>query len=231
MLGKMCLNEPTNSRRIFQKVTLALNKFNLDAAIKAMRKENGIIHYKIPHFVLMALLSVLPVVANTRITSEGSAAGRLASVISRHIHRSDGQWPTNWSQLSDELVEPNEWLASADKDSIQATYVFVAQDFPTNDFLMGKIIVAQYRPTKDTGIKGRYVVIHESSAYCHWEWVSERDFQALLAAYGRDLPPPSPEYLHFRFSRSLAAVTVLAMVAVAFCLWRFLKTRSCLVNG
>jgi hypothetical protein len=137
--------------------------------------------------------------ARTQPSQESSAAGRLGGVVQDYIIRHHGVWPTNWAPLASGLLQKNAQLVANGKMPFEGTYVFVPTNFPPLDRPDGRVILARSDSIEEGGLRGRYVVYQDTAMipdqFCTETWVNEKDFQALLVAFGGKLQEPDSNAL------------------------------------
>ena len=153
--------------------------------------------------------------AETRPSLEQTVAARLAGEMRECVKTNQGRWPTNWEQLQSGLQTCNDWLAAKGKGRVQALYVFVPTNFPVLERPEGRLILARYKPIMNGGLKGRYVVYQDPDEWVESGWVSDYDFDEMLAAFGSGLPLPSePDNSPWAQLCRIAPVIILLLVAV-----------------
>lgn len=126
----------------------------------------------------------------TKPTVESSSAGRIAVVVQHFIGENQGRWPTNWNELTLSLDDCNQKLLEKGKEVVPAIYVFTPTNLHKSDFREGRVIVASYKPVKEGGRKGRYVVYETPEKEIWTDWMAEVEFQEMLKQSGVTLPAP-----------------------------------------
>jgi hypothetical protein len=140
--------------------------------------------------------------------------------VEHYIRSHHGDWPTNWSPLASGLVDLNAELVANGKMPIEGKYVFVPTNFPPLDRPEGRVILAGYDSVKLGRDKGHYVVLQDPDQSCSASWVNEKDFQAVLSAFGAKLQEPDSNAVR------IAQAAVASMFAEDPDLKRRLVSRS-----
>jgi hypothetical protein len=98
---------------------------------------------------------------------------------------------------------------------VQALYVFVPTNLPAMESREGRLILALYKGIKEDGLKGRYVVYQDPEKWVESCWISDYDFNEILASFGSGLPLPSEFDVSPRAQlRRIAPVGIMLFVVV-----------------
>jgi hypothetical protein len=148
--------------------------------------------------VLLSFLITKNAGADERITVERSTIDMLWKNIDVYQTLSNSL-PADWHELfadNQYWAERNRVLLEGTGKVIPEHYVFTPTNFTLLPPKKGYILVARYKPLKEDGVWGRYVVIRnlgESLAFSiQSAWIDEKAFQKLVNESNVKLPEPDP---------------------------------------